>query len=555
MDALAMKTIPSQRNPNMNLTIRILSALAAILIAFPVCAQTPPDTGQTLQQLQTPPELPPPSDGLDIEPPTQTLTAAGGPTTEVSRIEFSGNSVFSPEQLQQVVSASLGQTSDLAGLRDIAWQITRYYQQSGYPFARAFLPTQTLSDGTVQIQIVEGRYGQIIAQGEDKLVAVAQRRLDTLTAGEVIAAASLERTTLLLDDLPGLRTAPLIRPGQELGTGDLIVAVEADKRYSSDIAVDNHGNRYTGEYRTRLGLNINPLVLVGDQLQLRGMITSETLLLGSATYSAPIGAAGLSAQVGYAYTDYELGKEYAAADSTGKAHITSAGLSYPLLRSQHSNLTLSTIYQHKRLTDENLSGRTRRTSDSLPVSLLFDHRDNLFRAGITYGSLSWTPGRIQVKDNRNDSPEGNFHKITLDVARLQQITSSLTLFTRISGQKSDSNLDSSEDFGIGGVYGVRAYPGGEGYGDQGILAQVELRYRVKQLSPYLFYDLGHVRINKHDDGSDNHRRIDGTGIGLRADYKNLSSDIAVAWRTRGGEPLSDSKDRDPRLWVTVGYKF
>jgi PAS domain-containing protein len=102
---------------------------------------------------------------------------------------------------------------------------------------------------------------------------------------------------------------------------------------------------------------------------------------------------------------------------------------------------------------------------------------------------------------------------------------------------------------------VRAYPGGEGYGDQGILAQVELRYRVKQLSPYLFYDLGHVRINKHDGGSDNHRRIDGTGIGLRADYKNLSSDIAVAWRTRGGEPLSDSKDRDPRLWVTVGYKF
>lgn len=539
----------------MNLTIRFIALFAAILMALPAFAQTPPDAGQTLQQLQTPPQLPPAGDGLVIEPQTQTPAAPGGPTAEVPRIEFSGNSVFSTVQLEQVTSPSIGQSYDLAGMRDIAWQVTRYYQQNGYPFARAFLPAQTLSDGTIRIEVVEGHYGQVTAQGDDKLVASAQQRLASLKPGDVIASAPLERATLLLSDLPGLRTAPLIRPGQELGAGDLLVTVEADQRYSGEIAVDNHGNRYTGEYRARLGLNLNPLVMVGDQLQLRGMITSETLLLGSATYSVPLGASGLRGQAGYAYTDYELGKEYSSLDSTGKAHVASAGISYPLIRSQRSNLTLSAIYQHKRLTDESLSDRTRRTSDSVPVSLLFDHRDGLLGAGITYGSLTWTPGRVKFNNNVSDRPAGNFHKITLDVARLQQITQSLTLSARISGQKSDSNLDSSEDFGIGGVYGVRAYPGGEGYGDQGILAQVELRYRIKQLSPYLFYDLGHVRINKHDDGSDNHRRIDGTGIGLRADYKKLSSDISVAWRTRGGEPLSDSKDRDPRLWATVGYKF
>jgi len=186
---------------------------------------------------------------------------------------------------------------------------------------------------------------------------------------------------------------------------------------------------------------------------------------------------------------------------------------------------------------------------------LFDHRDGIFGAGITYGSLTWTPGRVKFNNNVSDRPEGNFHKATLDVARLQKISDNLNFFTRLSGQKSDSNLDSSEDFGVGGVYGVRAYPSGEVYGDQGILAQIELRYRIKQFNPYLFYDIGHVRINKFADASDNHRRIDGGGIGIRADYKNFTTDIAMAWRSRGGEPLSDSKDRDPRVWAIVGYTF
>ncbi|UWZ78234.1 ShlB/FhaC/HecB family hemolysin secretion/activation protein [Geoalkalibacter halelectricus] len=536
-------------------TLRVFAVLAIFVVAQPAFSQIAPDAGRILQELQTPPTLPAPSDGLVIEPPTRDPVAPGGPKAEVRNIEFSGHSVFSDEQLTDIVADRLGQEYDLAGMRDIAWQVTSYYQQNGYPFARAFLPAQTLTDGTLKIEIVEGRYGQVLVQGEERVAATAQRWLEGLQPGEVIASAPLERTTLLLDDLPGIRTAPLIRPGQELGTGDLLVTVEPDRRYSGDVAVDNHGNRYTGEYRARLGLNLNPLVRVGDQLQLRTMVTNETLLLGSATYSVPVGYSGLRAQVGYAHTDYELGKEFSVAESTGTAQITSAGLSYPLVRSQRTNLTAGILYQHKRLTDKDLTGRTRRTSDSVPISLLFDHRDGFLGAGITYGSLAWTQGRVKFNDSVADRPQGNFHKVNIDVARLQQLTDSWTFFARVSGQKSDSNLDSSEDFGVGGVYGVRAYPSGEGYGDQGILTQMELRYRIQRVSPYLFYDFGHVRINKFSEQTDNHRRIDGAGVGLRADYRGFSTDIALAWRTRGGEPLSDSKDRDPRLWATFGYRF
>lgn len=535
----------------------LLLLTISLLAAIPAIAQTPPDAGRTLQELREPNQLRPPDQGLVIPPQTPTVTVPGGPKVPLRQISFSGHSRFSDEQLKAVVDDALGGQYDLAGLRDIAWRITRYYQNNGYPFARVFLPAQTMNDGTLQIKIVEGRYGQLIVRGDERFTTPVKAWLQPLQPGEVITSDQLERITLLLSDQPGILTAPLIRPGQEFGTGDLQVGIEPDARFSGDVAADNYGDRTSGEYRSRFNLNINRPFTFGDQLQLRGMITNETLLTGSIQYNRPVGARGLRAQIGYAHTDYELGKEFSNLDATGKAQVGSFGLSYPLIRSQQTNLSLAAVYQHKRLEDEIglTNDRTRRTSNSIPFSLFFDHRDGLAGGGISYGSISWTAGRVTFKENIPDSPEGSFNKINLDIARIQKLTTNLALFARVVAQKSDGNLDSSEDFGVGGIYGVRAYPSGEGYGDQGILAQLELRYRIRQLIPYLFYDLGHVRIDKSSTNPDNHRRIEGAGFGLRGEHKNLYAHIAIAWRTKGGEPQSDSKDRNPRAWATLGYRF
>jgi hemolysin activation/secretion protein len=39
---------------------------------------------------------------------------------------------------------------------------------------------------------------------------------------------------------------------------------------------------------------------------------------------------------------------------------------------------------------------------------------------------------------------------------------------KLRGQVAFDNLDTSEKIGLGGAYGVRAYPEGEAYGDQGL---------------------------------------------------------------------------------------
>ena len=134
---------------------------------------------------------------------------------------------------------------------------------------------QTVADGMLQITVVEVRYGKISATGDARLAPAAQGFLAVLVPGSVIDSAGLERTTLILSDQPRLRTAPIVRPDQEVGTGDLVVQVSPTPAVKGELGLDNHGNRYTGEYRARANLQWDSPFMLGDQITLSGNVSDE----------------------------------------------------------------------------------------------------------------------------------------------------------------------------------------------------------------------------------------------------------------------------------------
>ncbi|MEG2032188.1 MAG: ShlB/FhaC/HecB family hemolysin secretion/activation protein, partial [Janthinobacterium sp.] len=455
-----------------------------------------------------------------------------------------------------------GKTFDLAGLRGLAERITDVYQASGYPFARAILPPQDLDHGDLRIDIIEGRYGVVQAEGDDG--ALAQRAtafLDGLRPGSVIASGPLERAALLLDDLPGIDSAATVRPGAQAGTGDLIVQVARGQRVRGDVGLDNAGSRYTGKNRVRANVDINSPFLLGDQITVRALLSEEELWLGSLGYSLPLGASGLRGNVGYSHTSYVLAKEFASLHANGTAKVASAGLSYPILRSQRANLTLVATYQSKDLQDNRDSTQTyeSKSSRTMPLALQFDYRDGY--DGMTYGSVSWTPGRLKLDAALTAvdyyATKGSFHKVNLDVVRLQSLPAGLSLMAHLSWQQADKNLDSSEKLSLGGASGVRAYPSGEATGDEGGLAQLELRYGAGAYTPYAFMDAGRITVNaKPAPASNNRRSLRGSGLGLRYQRQAWSADLALAWRTTGGRPLSETNsDPTPRVWLNLEYRF
>lgn len=556
------KSMKKQQPPRRN-TVAMALGVALLHFSPAAQAQVPPDAGQTLQQLQPPIAAPRESQPLKIQAPLDSAPIApGGAAVILNAVKLSGNSVFSEETLRTALGDVTGKTFDLAGLRSLAQRITDVYQAGGYPFARAILPPQDLANGDLRIEVIEGRYGVVQAQGDDSVLArQATAFLDGLLPGSVIASAPLERAALLLDDLPGIQTSATMRPGTQVGTGDLIVQVARDQRVRGDIGLDNAGSRYTGKNRVRANVDINSPFLLGDQLTVRALLSEEKLWLGSLGYSLPLGTSGLRGNVGYSHTSYELAKEFASLHANGTAKVASAGLSYPILRSQKANLTLIATYQSKDLHDNRDSTQTyeSKSSQSMPLALQFDYRDAF--DGITYGSASWTPGKLKldagltaVDDYKSN---GRFHKVNLDVVRLQSLPAGFNLMAHLSWQQANKNLDSSEKLSLGGASGVRAYPSGEATGDEGGLVQLELRYDAGAYTPYAFMDAGRITVNaKPVVAGDNRRSLSGGGLGLRYQRQAWSADVALAWRTLGGRSLSETNsDPKPRVWLNVEYRF
>lgn len=542
-------TALARQNLNRLLSRSLLLLLAVGLLPCGAMAQELPDAGRVLQD-NFPASLQPVEPSVDFAPQGELLadTQRGGSAVELKKITLTGNSVYSDGILLTLVDRELGRSFDLAGLRQLSTRISRYYHANGYPFARAYLPQQTMADGVLTIAVLEGRYGTVQATGEGALAAAAQGFVSGLEADSVIEAGRLERAMLILGDQPGINIIPVMRPGAATGSGDLEVQVSKAPRVTGQLSTDNHGNRYSGGYRAQAELQLNRVISFGDEISVQGLYSSEDLWLGQLAYALPLGRSGLRGRVSYAHTAYDLRDPYEG--YTGTAKISTADLSYPLIRSRNSNLMAGVSYQYKELDDKLLGASyEQKNSHSWPLGLQFDQRDALAGGGISYGDLSITPGRLNSDNSK--ATQRAFTKANIRLARIQNLPAAFSLFTCVSGQWADNELDSSESFSLGGANGIRAYPQGEGAGSKGVLGQVELRYAISKVAPYLFYDAGHISR----DAEDNRRSIAGAGIGLRYRYANWSLDAVSAWKTAGGDAKSDDKQRDPRIWFSAAYRF
>lgn len=537
------------------------TAVAAVCLALGAANAQVPDAGRLLQESTPPPAMPRPATPLNLQmvPPSGTSTQAGGAAVTLASLRIEGLNAVDTAAILPGLPEVAGRTFDLAGLRELALQVEQRVRARGYPFARAYVPPQDMAGGVLRIAVVEGRYGQVQAQGTS--AAQAQPWLAPLRPGDPIMATPLERSLLLLNDLPGVQAHSVLRPGSVAGTGDLEVQVQAGRRWAGEVGVDNHGNRYAGRERVNAAVDVHSPFTFGDHFAARGSYTVEGTWLGSAVYSLPVGTSGWRAQLGLARTEYELGKEFAALDAHGTADVASAALTYPIVRTRNQNLRATIGWQHKRLRDSRdaVGFDERKRLNLLPLVLSGDHRGD---ASVSWGSLALAPGRLELDlaaraaDEASARSEGHFTKVTADAAHLRSLGGAFSLFGRLSAQWASRNLDSSEKFVLGGAYGVRAWPSGEGSGDTGWLAQAEVRYRTGSFEPYVFVDGGSVRINRHPwAAGDSRRNIEGAGLGVRWADGPWSADLAVAWRA-GDEPSRAEQNADRvRAWLTTSHRF
>ena len=182
-----------------------------------------------------------------------------------------------------------------------------------------------------------------------------------------------------------------------------------------------------------------------------------------------------------------------------------------MLRSRSNSIYAQLSYEAKTFQDKaDATGSvTDKRGKFWMLNLNGDTRDSWGGGGASNYALTYTAGQIDIGsalalliDQASAGTNGRFSKLALNAARLQNITGDTQFFGSVSGQWASKNLDVSEKMGLGGVGGVRAYPGGEAYGDQGYVVNLELRHALPapgawagQLQLVGFADSGTVTLN------------------------------------------------------------
>jgi hemolysin activation/secretion protein len=553
--------------------IRLAALPAALCLVFGRCdlalAQTPPNAGQILRELQPgaplAPTLPPPK----VDAPVAPKPASSDARFMVRFVSFQGNKEIPSTELRPLVADLLDGERNLDDLFAATDRITAFYRERGFAVARAYLPQQEIKDGTVLIGIIEGRIDRKNLANKSKLSDDRARQyLAQVADGAVIRSEQIDRALLLLQDTPGVGgSRATLQPGASVGTSDLLVELDQAPDQTGSVSLDNYGGRYTGPFRISGNLSLNSPFGIGDQVALSLLASNRNLVYARIAYLWPVGGDGLRLGLAWFDTHYRLSQEFAVLDATGSASSGSAFAVYPFIRSQQTNLSGTFTLERKSLRDTvgATTTITDKRVDLINLSLAGNHRDST--GAITSGDLTLVAGRLAIQspsalaiDQTGAKSNGSYQRISYGVTRIQPVLEKTSVQVALNGQLAAKNLDSSEKFSLGGANSLRAYPQGEATGDAGWLATVELRQALsEQWQLTGFYDLGSVTVNHQPFGApaSNSRRLAGAGFGVNANLGPVQLKTSAAWRQKGGLPKSipASAAHSPTVWASAVLGF
>jgi hemolysin activation/secretion protein len=411
-----------------------------------------------------------------------------------------------------------------------------------------------VEDGVVTIAVIEGRLGKVLFSGNKRYSEQTLRRhTPNLQSGELLTTDKLERSLLLLNDMPGLKVRSTLSPGAEFGSSDMLVKVE-EKPFNLNFVMDNAGRKETGEYRADLSLDINNPLGFGDLLNVRALVTDQGLLkYKKIGYSVPLSDDGLRLAGSYSEVRYDVAGEFVALGMSGSATTSELSLLYPLERSRGSNKLLNLGYRETTTKSEVLG--LERPSIKLPL-MVFGYQ------GSKIGEdASVTNMLLQFASNFQENSNG----ITQDKVRLKAefdgnyllpLNRRWDLYLRGNVVWSEDTLPDSERMPIGGPGSVRGYRSAEIRGDSGWQGTMEVRRNFgvygRPANVSAFYDLGRV-IYKFPGFSDGWENLQSVGMGFTIYPIGQSMLKLEVAQPVGLYQASDGKST--RLWLTFGTTF
>ncbi|MDY6349988.1 MAG: ShlB/FhaC/HecB family hemolysin secretion/activation protein [Selenomonas sp.] len=466
-------------------------------------------------------------------------------------------------QLATLMQDCIGDGVTLSKLNDAIAQVTTYCRMHGYPASAAYLPAQEAKDGAVQIKVIPGRYGDVKLENHSKLKDnVAMRFVGGLKKGDIIRSRGLETTLYSISDVSGTKAVGVLAPGKDFGTSDVTVRIEDGPQTNTVLYAENYGSKSSGRYRYGLQQSFYDVGGLGQRASLGGLISNARMHNYYVNYEVPVGRGGHTLGLGISRMDYNLGGPFRAWGANGTADTVSLFGTVPIYHMHDGQLKVLYGYDYRKLEDDlDIFGGladTDKHSNSVHVGIAgnqqLDAKTSVdFDATLTHGNLTLDSWYARLRDALGGDTEGPFTKFTFDGTLVRTLGHRTDVMEKVSGQLADRNLDGSEQLYLGGANAIRAYPQGEGSGDDGFTSTTEFRYYtdIPGLTFSTYFDIGHAKLS-HDGrvGSETLK-----GWGLAASYQRPGDWFArldYARRIGDSKFLSEDAKAKGRLWFLLG---
>ena len=410
--------------------------------------------------------------------------------------------------------------------------------------------------------MLPGRYDEIVIENNSRLkTPVAKRIIAGLKTNDIITTEKLETALYSVSDATGARAVGVLSPGEAFGTSKLTVRIEDSKESNTVFYVENYGSPSTGRYRYGLQETLYDPSGAGDKVSLGTLISNGSLRNFYANYETVVGHGGSTLGIGVSRMNYKVGRELSPIGAEGNSLTLTLFGQAPLYHLTERSLMFRYGYNYRNLNDD-ITGfdlRGKKHTHSLYAGLVGMQRSRglmlNYTANLTVGSLGLDSDYSRVLGALNHTEDGTYAKLEVDVTAVQQLGHSTDFMVKVSGQKASRNLDSSEEFYLGGPNGVRAYAQGEGTGDEGALGTAELRWRtpLRGLTLSTFYDAGVVRVSKGMDGGADRVTLRGWGFGAAySEPGDWFARLDYAKRIGLDPSVSVKNNAKNRVWFMAG---
>jgi len=411
----------------------------------------------------------------------------------VREIRITGSTVFSAEELANVTAPYLNRELTSEDLESLRVALTLLYVNKGYVTSGAILPDQSVADGVVRYQIVEGGLTGIEVEGNRWFRSSYLQRRFNLDAGPPLNVNALQqRLQLLLEDPRIQRLNAELRPGVNRGEGILDVRVEERTPYKLSLEYNNYQSPSVGEHRGLVTLTHQNLTGNGDVAMAQYGRSKGLDPLLDFKYSLPLTA--YDTTLSYEFRKNTLSvieQPFQNLNINSKSHVYTLTLRQPVYRTLNSEIALELsgerLSNKTTLLDEPFSLEPGARNGRSVVATLRTAQEWVYRTQnqviAARSRFSFGLDALDATVNKNGLPDGKFFAWSgqFQWVRRLGVWDSYFIF-KSDVQLSNDPLLSLEQISIGGRHSVRGYRENTMLRDRALITSVESRLPLIQNS-------------------------------------------------------------------------